>query len=164
MSDRFPTELIIGGSLSQDQLSRLAELLRIDGFSLEWAGPPFCPNWQDILSACEEDDLLHLYDHQRAGGDVEAFAQKLRAWGIPYDHRADGGYGLPPWASSFRPPADHRVHEHADTEGEPVYRRSELLGVRDLLQAHQPRAALALLEQLLGPDLPPLEPLRLRGQ
>jgi hypothetical protein len=163
MSDRFPTELIIGGPLSQDQLTRLAALLRRDGFSLEWAGPPFCPTGPEILDACQEDGLLHLYDHQRAGGDLENIAGPLRALGIPYDHRADGGYGLPPWASSFRPPADHRVHEQADAHGDLVCRRSELLGVRDLLRGHQPTAALALLERLLGPDLPPLRPLRLLG-
>jgi hypothetical protein len=152
MSYRFPTELVIGGPLSRDS------------FSLEWAGEPFRPAWQELLGAREEDGLLHLHDHERAAGDVEEVAGNLRELAIPYDHRTEGGYGLPPCASTFRPAADHLVHDHAEPGGEPVYRWSKLLGVRDLLRSHRPGAALALLEGPLGAEVPPLEPLRMLGQ
>jgi hypothetical protein len=162
MAERFPTEVIIGGKVPTAAVSGLLEAIRTEGLYLDWSDTDFdVQTADDLLAAVGKDGLLHLTDADRSWGEVKELEAYLRENNIAYDKLVSGKYEYDAGLASFRPDMGEPYVSVTTADFCPVVAITRVKEARDLLRQSKPRAALELLEELCGPEVPDLEKLEI---
>ncbi len=169
MAEYIPAAIHIGGLVPCALAAGLAAIVFDAGASLECGGASFTPETVGHLAAAVDPDtkLLHLYDDQARWGCFEELESWLVEHGISFDRQSEANYEFDGTLVSFRP-AIGKIEHTATQDGNPTVRLAELERVRELLRAalaerspERVRAALAALDQAMGPEVSPLEPFKM---
>ena len=100
MADRMAAEIWIGGKLSRSLLDEFP----ISDLRLDWDETPIASTSEDgILSARDENGLLHFADCEAAWGEFEELEGWLREHSIPFQRQTSGKYEYDPCFVEFRP-------------------------------------------------------------
>ncbi len=166
MADHFPGTIQIGGPVPRALVPALNEVIAAAGVSLEWGGALFTPETVDHLTGAVDPDtkLLHIYDEQALYGAFADLEEWLVKNSIAFDRQSDARYEFDGLAASFRS-GTGEVEHTATQNGDPTVRLAELERIREFLRAalaerspEKVRGALAALDEVMGPEIPPLEP------
>jgi len=150
VSDRYHASIEIGGPVSADLIPALEALISNAGLiSLD----------DDLELYIDEDGLLVLEDKQAPYGEFPELEEWLVEHGIAFDRHASGYFDLLPEWISFRPGQGRLLHL-LDGEGDEVISHR---GVQQALANSTSLPALqAALTKVLGPEVPPLNPINLK--
>jgi hypothetical protein len=168
MSERFPGAIQIGGAVPERLAPDLARAITEAGGVVGVEGAPATlQTREDLLAAADPvTGIFRLYDHEANYGTFPDLEIWLRDQGIAYDRQSDARYEFDGESVSFRPDLGVLVHT-ATQDGCPTVPLDALIEVRALLRAalverspEKVRSALAALDKVMGPDIPPLPPLR----
>ena len=125
MSDRIPAEIWIGGKLPRS----LRDEFPISDLKLDFDETPFdATSEEGILSARDEDGLLHFADCEAAWGEFQGLEGWLREHNIPFERQSSGKYEQDPCLVEFRPdlPGTPDRYTHTNQDGAPVVRNDEI--------------------------------------
>jgi hypothetical protein len=125
MADRMAAEIWIGGKLSRSLLDEFP----ISDLRLDWDETPIDPTSEDgILSARDENGLLHFADCEAAWGEFEELEGWLREHSIPFQRQTSGKYEYDPCFVEFRPDLPCKPDRYTLTtqNGAPVISREEI--------------------------------------
>ncbi len=169
MSDRFATQISIGGKIPRKVAEELCGVISSEGLSLGWDGEPFEPKKPEDLVEADKDTGLTLYDVERAWGSFDDLEEFLVEHGIAFDRSHEPKYEYDGELVMFRP--GMRVAEvfTADTSGKILVRAEELQNVIKLLRAKgrvpgkAVEAAREQLAGLTGAGIPGLEDVKIVG-
>jgi hypothetical protein len=114
-------EIWIGGKLARSLLDEFP----ISDMRLDWDGtPPDTTSEQGILSACDENGLLHFADCEVAWGEFQELEDWLREHDIPFQRQSFGKFEYDPCFVEFRPDLPGKQNRDRYTlttqEGAPV--------------------------------------------
>ena len=157
MSDRFPTEITIGGQLTAKELAALVTHVHADGLGIEWepAGKASSLK-QRALQAVKDRQPVTFSDCEIANGDIPgtiAFCQKHN---LSYVCRVTGKYDFNGEIRWWSPGMEkERVWQHTTKEAdEPMLTMDDL---KDLeADGKKLEDAISLLESV-APSPPPLK-------
>jgi hypothetical protein len=125
MADRMAAEIWIGGKLPRS----LLEEFPISDLRLDWEERPFdSSSEQGIMSARDEDGLLHFADTEASWGEFTELEGWLREHNIPFQRQSSGKYEYDPCLVEFRPDLPRKPDRYTLTtqEGAPVVCNSEI--------------------------------------
>jgi hypothetical protein len=165
MSDRIAAEIWIGGKLPRSFIDEFP----ISDLKLDFDETPFDATTEEgILSARDEDGLLHFADCEAAWGEFQELEGWLREHNMPFLRRSAGKFDYLPEIVESRPDLGEEVQTIATDSGEPLVGKSELLPVvekmAELRRSDRPLNAqvrawkrlAGKLAKLVPPTLPPL--------
>jgi hypothetical protein len=165
MSDRMAAEIWIGGKLPRS----LRDEFPISDLKLDFDETPFDATTEEgILSARDEDGLLHFADCEANWGEFAELEGWLREHNMPFRRHSSGKYGYMPELVESRPDLGEEVQTIATDSGEPLVCKSELLPIvekmAELRRSDRPLNAqvrawkrlAGKLAKLVPPTLPPL--------
>jgi aspartate oxidase len=93
MSDRFPAEITIGGSIPRRLLDELAGMIASEGVSIDWQ---YTLDKAAVRKAIEEagakGQTVRFTDDEACGGQFEDLENWLTSHGIDFDHHSDARY------------------------------------------------------------------------
>lgn len=93
MSDRFPTEIQLGGKLRRKDIDGLLEAIEQDGAGFEWGDPANRPeSEEDIVDGLDENGWLVLCDDSASCGEFLEIETYCRKYGIAYHRHNDAKY------------------------------------------------------------------------
>jgi len=127
MADRMAAEIWIGGKLPRSLLDEFP----ISDLTLDWDAQPIdATSEESILSARDENQLLHFADTEAAWGEFAELEGWLREHNIPFQRQSSGKYEYDPCFVEFRsdlPGKQNRDRYTLTTEdGAPMVSRSEI--------------------------------------
>ena len=166
MGEFFPGAIQIGGAVPRRLAPDLAQAITEVGALAEAeAAPAIFATAEDLHAAVDPvSGVIRLYDHDASYGAFSSLEDWLREHGIAYDRQSDARYEYDGEAVFFRSGPGLRTF-HATQDGAPTVCLDRLTPVRTLLRdalaersPEKVRAALAELDEALGPDVPPLAP------
>lgn len=167
MSDRVAAEIEIGGDVPASLVPNLIERIRAEEVLVGWNEQRFDARAaEDLLQLAREHDLagaLLLTDREVSWGefyDLESFLFRHR---IAFDRRSDAKYDYDAQLVQYRPAMKKPRMYYTTQDKQPVVAASDLRRVEKALERGQYRRALTTLRRLLGPEIPPLRPLRIVG-
>lgn len=118
MSDRFPTEIEIGGPLTKAQLRQIAELTGQVGMSCNWE-QNYEPDWieQKLMAQLAEDsEFLEVNDHEISHEFEQDLTDYLIEQGIPWNKRVTARYeydaDLTWWRPGMKRPEQWCMMDH----------------------------------------------------
>jgi hypothetical protein len=165
MSDRMAAEIWVGGKLPRSLVGEFP----ISDLRLDFDLTPFDSTTEEgILSARDEDGLLHFADCEAAWGEFAELEGWLHKHKMPFRRHSAGKYDYLPEVVEFMPDLGKEVQTIATDTGEPLVYSSELMPIlekmADLRRSDRPlnaqlRAWKRLsgkLAKLVPPMLPPL--------
>ena len=173
MSDRFPGEITVGGTVPKELCEEFCRELNLAGGEVVGFGRParkqFFRNWRDVTDNLGDDGLLRLSNDEAAYGMFEELEKFLVRYGIAFDRRSDAKYGYDAEDVSFRPGMKKPVVCLADQGGNPMVPLSDLKPIAkrlDRLATESPRTVSGFatavrnlakrLRKTLPPEIPPL--------
>jgi hypothetical protein len=179
MSDRFPGEITVGGTISKKLCEEFCWELNLAGGEVGGFGSPtrkqFFRNWRDVTDNLGDDGLLRLSNDEAAYGMFEELEEFLVKHGIAFDRRSEAGYGYDAENVSFRPGMKKPVVCFADQGGNPMVPIGDLKplvgSLRRLVKVppatvKEWRKAIEVvckrLDRVLPPDVPPLTKLEIK--
>ena len=163
MADRLAAEIEIGGTVSASLVAGLCAAINEDGLRLEWDGGDFHPRTaQDLLDAAE-GGVLTLCDDQASWGSFPVLEGFLAEHYIGFTRTTEAKYEYDAEIIWFRSGAEGIQTRLTTQDQHVVVQRDELLPVLDALRRQDMASARRQLEQVIGPDIPPLGPLRIVG-
>jgi hypothetical protein len=167
MADRMPGEIWVGGKLPRSLLDEFP----ISDLKLDFDETPFDATTEEgILSARDENGLLHFADCEAAWGEFGVLEDWLREHNMPFRRRSAGKFDYLPELVDSRPDLGEEVQTIATDSGEPLVCKSELLSIvekmAELRRSDRPLDAqvrawkrlTGKLAKLVPPTLPPLPP------
>jgi len=93
MSDRFPGEITIGGSIPRRLLDELAGMIASEGVSIDWQ---YTLDKAAVQKAIEEagakGQTVRFTDDEAVGGQFEDLENWLTSHGIDFDRHSDARY------------------------------------------------------------------------
>jgi len=93
MSDHFPGEITIGGSIPRQLLSKLAEMIASEGVSIDWQ---YALDQEAIRATIEtaaaKGETVRFTDDEASYGQFEDLENWLTSHGIDYDRHSDARY------------------------------------------------------------------------
>ena len=93
MSDHFPGEITIGGSIPRRLLNKLAEMIASEGVSIDWQ---YAIDQAAIRAAIEtaaaKGETVRFTDDEASYGQFEDLENWLTSHGIDYDRHSDARY------------------------------------------------------------------------
>ena len=93
MSDRFPAEITIGGSIPRRLLDELAEMIASEGVSLDWQ---YALDQAAVRAAIEtagsRGETVRFTDDEACLGQFEDLENWLTSHGIDFDRHGDARY------------------------------------------------------------------------
>ena len=114
MSDRFQTEIEIGGTLSASSIVAFIEALAGDGLQTDWAWG-LTPGLDDVLQA-NPTEPLHLVADE-GEGEFLATEHVCREFGLSYRRTMTGKLGIDSGISVWRPVMDLHRTSRTDQHG-----------------------------------------------
>lgn len=118
MSDRFPTEVEIGGPLTKAQLRQIAELAGQCSLSCNWE-QNYDPDWIEkrLMAQLEADEqFLELNDHDISHEYEQELTDYLIEQGIPWNKRVTARYeydaDLTWWRPGMKRPEQWCMMDH----------------------------------------------------
>jgi hypothetical protein len=163
MADRMTIEIDIGGPVPRTLVAELVALIGDEGLCLDYDGCPFeAATEEELLALCRRNDrqgTLHLVEHEVAWGHLERLEAFLIKHGIAFDRWTDHKYEYDAELVQFRRGMKEPICRSSLQNKEPVVSVRDLDPVRQALIERQPERARRLLEDVLGPVIPALEPL-----
>src|SRR5664280_895511 len=106
MADRMPGEIWIGGKLPRSLLDEFP----ISDLKLDFDETPFDATTEEgILSARDEDGLLHFADCEANWGEFAELEGWLREYNMPFRRHSSGKYGYMPELVESRPDLGEEV-------------------------------------------------------
>jgi len=165
MAERMAAEIKIGGPVPAPLVPELLALLSQEGVVVGWEEIPFSATTITELLHLAQDDSqpvpLHMVDYEAAWGRFAALEAFLAAHAIAFDRRTEAKYEYDAELVQFRPGMQEPCVQATNQDGEPVVTVSYLRPVCAALEQGHARQAFQLLRCLLGPEIAPLEPLRI---
>jgi len=93
MSDHFPGEITIGGSIPRRLLDELAGMIASEGVSIDWQYTLDKAAVQKAIeAAAEHGKTVRFTDDEACGGQFEDLENWLTSHGIDYDRHSDARY------------------------------------------------------------------------
>ena len=93
MSDRFPGEITIGGSIPRRLLDKLAEKIASEGVSIDWQyALDKAAVRKAIDAAAEHSETVRFTDDEASYGQFEDLENWLTSHGIDFDRHSDARY------------------------------------------------------------------------
>ena len=93
MSDRFPAEITIGGSIPRRLLDELAGMIASEGVSLDWQyALDKTAVREAIEAAAARSDTVRFTDEEACGGRFDDLENWLTSHGIDFDRHGDARY------------------------------------------------------------------------
>jgi hypothetical protein len=93
MSDRFPGEITIGGSIPRRLLDKLAEMIASEGVSIDWQ---YAIDKAAVLAAIEaaaaRGETVRFTDDEASYGQFEDLENWLTSHNIDFDRHSDARY------------------------------------------------------------------------
>jgi len=130
MSDRFPGEITIGGSIPRRLLDKLAEMIASEGVSIDWQ---YAIDKAAVLAAIEaaaaRGETVRFTDDEASYGQFEDLENWLTSHGIDFDRHSDARYEY------------DGENAHGRGRKRPVIRNSDQSG-KDLVSAEEVRKIL----------------------
>ncbi|NLX98612.1 MAG: hypothetical protein GXY83_20835 [Rhodopirellula sp.] len=169
MADRMAAEIWIGGKLRRLWL----EEFPISDLRIDWDGTCFDSTTEaGILSARDENKLLHFADCEIAWGEFAELESWSREHKIPFRRHSSGKYEYLPETVEYRPDIGKGVEVYclATDAGEPLVLKSEiapiLTAMTKLQKSTKPleiqlrswKRLAGKLIKVVPPDLPLLPP------
>ena len=112
MADRMAAEIWIGGKLPRSLLDEFP----ISDLTLDWDETRFdASSEQGILSARDENGLLHFADCEIAWGEFQPLEDWLREHDIPFRRHSEGKYEHAPELVEFRPDLQGKRNQNVYT-------------------------------------------------
>ena len=149
MSDRFYASLEIGGPISGDLVPALAAQISNAGFLFPG---------ESLEQHINDDGLLAVEDEQAPYGEFPELEGWLQEHGIEFNRHSSGYFDLLPEWVSFRRGQGRIVHL-LDGQGDQVISHQDV--ARALAECNTLAALQAALTELLGPTVPPLQPINI---
>ena len=149
MSDRYHARLEIGGPIPAHLFPELVTILQAGGHLY---------GADKITSFITPCGTLELEDDQAPYGQFPDLESWLQQHDIEFDRHSSGWFDTPPVSVHFRRGLG-LVDRPRDREGHALVRRD---GVVEAMKAHASQGDLrAALTCVVGPDIPPLQPVNL---
>ena len=131
MSDHFPGEITIGGSIPRRLLDELAERIASEGVSIDWQHALDAAAVREAIeAAAAEGRTVRFTDDEAVYGQFDELEQWLTSRGIDFDRHSDARYEY------------DGENVYGRGRRQPVAMRSDQSG-RDLLSAEEVRQVLA---------------------
>jgi hypothetical protein len=92
MSDRFSTEITIGGTLALKEVEAFTKAVEADGLGLEWEASPAKTIHKHILHAAKTKQAVVFNDHEVAGGLTDHIFAFCQSHDLSFVKRVDGKY------------------------------------------------------------------------
>ena len=126
MADRMACEIWIGGKFPHGLLDEFP----ISDLRLDFDATPFDSTTEEgILSARDEDGLLHFADCEAAWGEFAVLEDWLREHNMPFRRHSSGKYSYLPELVEFRPDLGEEIQSITTDSGEPLVCKSELVPI-----------------------------------
>jgi len=125
MADRMAAEIWVGSKLPRSLLDEFP----ISDLRVDCDENPFDATTEEgILSARDEDGLLHFADCEAAWGEFTLLEDWLRDRKIPFERHSSGKYEQDPCLVEFRPdlPGTPDRYTLTNQDGAPVVRNDEI--------------------------------------
>jgi hypothetical protein len=90
MSERFATNVEIGGDIPRSLIASLAEAIESAGLGLEWGDTSSTKDLRKALLGCDGKSTLHVKATELAGGDIDPLDKYCVSHGIAFTKRVDG--------------------------------------------------------------------------
>ena len=164
MADYFPGQIEIGGEVPSRLVKGLCKQIRLQGVSLDYGGEHFEPTGaQDLLYAAQ-GGTLKTCDPEARFGQFEELEAWLARHGIAFSRHSDVKHEFDAENVEFRPGMkEPKVvgsnQDEVATVSQPVLAED----VYPLLEQGRAAEALSKFKELVGDDIPPLEPLSIGG-
>ena len=162
MADRFAAEIEIGGPVPASLMDELLDAVHHDGASFEW-GDGFAGTTEELIESVREGGTLWLCDDQATYGEFSSLEELLVRHSIAFDRRCDAGSECDPELVRFRPGMSKPDCRNTSMDGCEIVEVSRLCYVLDALKRGDASTAYLLLQDVLGPVIPPLEPFYVVG-
>lgn len=147
MGDRCYVTLLIGGEVPSVLKDDLVSAIEAEG-----------PESSYDIDRCMGRKPLELFFDEVNYGELYDLMPFLREHGIEYDYLSGPGVNYGPQAEHYRKGIGYTEYMRT-MEGHHIVIRDSLFDVRDLLARGEIDKARRCLDEILGPDVPPLEPL-----
>lgn len=168
MSERMPAEIQIGGAVPASVVPALIEHISAENAFVSWEEVLFeATTGEELLALalCEgQTSTLRLVDHEAAWGEFSDLEEFLVKHQIAFDRQCGAKYEYDAQLVQFRPGMEGPYVWLANQNGQPHVALTDLVAVREALKSGRAEEALQALQEALGPEIPPLEPLRIVGQ
>jgi hypothetical protein len=93
MSDHFPGEITIGGSIPRRLLDELAGMIASEGVSIDWQYALDKAAVRKVIdAAAEHGETVRFTDDEAVGGQFEDLENWLTSHGIDFDRHSDARY------------------------------------------------------------------------
>jgi len=93
LSDRFPGEISIGGTIRRRLLDKLADVIASEGVSIDWQYALDQSAIHDaIVKAAAGGETVRFTDDEALGGQFEELENWLTAHGIDFDRHSDARF------------------------------------------------------------------------
>ena len=158
MADRMTAEIAIGGPVPAALVAELIQAIQLENIGLTCDEATIDLEDADDLLRAAQGGPLRLLDHEVPGGEFDLLEAFLVHYGIPFDRWSDGIYEYDPELVRFRPGQDVRVSFTLKNK-EPVVEQRQLAPALKALKDGKLGEAIEVLADVLGPDIPDLEPL-----
>lgn len=103
MSDRYPANIIIGGSLPRSRLPELLKAVQKSTVSITWGDPPLNPKTSQHLLSAMDDGRLWLCDDERRNGEFPELEKACRKLSLSYTRQSEGCCGHDAETVDWRP-------------------------------------------------------------
>lgn len=168
MSERMPAEIQIGGAVPASVVPALIEHISAENPFVSWEEVLFeATTGEELLALAKCDGrpgTLRLIDYEAVGGQFDDLEGFLVGDGIAFDRHCAAKYEYDAQLVQFRPGMDGPYVWLANQNGQPHVALTDLVAVREALKTGKTEGALRALQEALGPEIPPLEPLQIVGQ
>lgn len=160
MSERYATQITIGGRISKRRLPQLLKAVRAAGVACHWGEPPLEPQSEaEILAAVHENELVLCDDQVRAGEftELESACRKL---GLSYSRWTEGFCEYDAEIVDWRPGMKEPRRRIGSNSGSATYvPEDQVRKALQYLESGQINKAKKLLRKLCPEvtELPPFE-------
>ena len=163
MSDRFPTQIQIGGNVSRNLLPALMKAINEEQLQNAWGNGIQPIATEEQLLDCIEDDHLYLCDDERAWGEFTDLERFLVEKKIAFDRSHGPRYEYSGELVLFRPGMEAPACAICNDSGTLLVEIEEVQKARDMLKAchtlPETQEVVAALDALCAEaDIEPLPP------
>lgn len=167
MSECMAAEIEIGGDIPAYLVPVLIENIKSEGLFVGWQEENFhAETAEDLLELARrkgKPGTLHLADIEASWGHFDVLEDFLATNGIAFDRRSEGKYEFDPELVQYRPRMKQPLLRYTHHDHEPVVALRDLKKVQQALEDGKLERARMALRRLLGPQVAPLQPLRVVG-
>ena len=166
MSERFPTEIAIGGAVGRERVPELIGAINTAELQHEWGSPiREIRSEAELLEYRDENGLLWFCNAEQNWGSFEDLEAFLVEEEIAYDRRHEPLYEYNGELVQYRPGFEQLVVTQANAGGNTVFEVSAVKEIRDMLERCQtiddiPKVIERVNALCSSENVPPLEPFR----